>query len=274
MRGTKPEERDAYNRMRQLLAGYGLESLAQQILTFIQEGMSEDSIMLQLQAAPEWKSRFSGNEARKKAGLPVLSPAEYLSVERSYRQIMTEAGVPPGFYDAPSDFTRFIAVDVSPAELQGRVKSASDFVRAAEPQQLAAMKQWYTEGDLIAYALDPSRAAPLVGRAFQAATIAGTADRNGLGLSQSAAERLADAGVSADQARQGFDQLGQDRPQLDQLAGISGEAALTGDELATATFLGDATLNRRRDRLKSAERARFQGSSGLGRGSLSRDNTV
>ena len=41
---------------------------------------------------------------------------EYLATERSYRQIMQEAGVPTGFYDQTSDFTKFLASDISPAE--------------------------------------------------------------------------------------------------------------------------------------------------------------
>ena len=263
-----PTDRDAYNRLKSILDAYGLTSLAPKILTYVQEGMSEDSIMLELQSTTEWKTRFSANEARRKAGLPVLNPAEYLATERSYRQIMQEAGVPSGFYDQTSDFTDFLTKDISPAELQGRVKSATDFVRAQDPAAVAYFKKFYTEGDMIAFALDPKRAAPLVGKAFEASTIGGIGAAGGLDLSKTASEQLAEAGVTADSARQGFAALSRDRGQIDLLTGIDGQQKLTADQLAQGTFLGNADVNAKVDRLKSRERARFGGSSGVGQGSL------
>lgn len=273
MADATPDQRDAVARLQQLLDGFGLGSLASRVLGYVQDGMSEDSIMLELQNTPEWKQRFAANEQRKAAGLPILSPAEYLATERSYRQVMQEAGVPSGFYDQPTDFTDFLSKDISPAELQGRVKAATDFVRSADPQQIAYMKKWYTEGDLIAFALDAKRAAPLVGQAIQAASIGGIASGNGLGLSQQTAEQLAANGVNDQQARQGFDQLGQQKRGLDQLASIDGQQQLTADQLARATFLGDATVNGQVDRMKSAERGRFSGSSAITKGSLSKSGS-
>ena len=264
-----PTDRDAVARLNQLLQSFGLSSLASKVLSYIQEGMGEDSIMLELQNTKEWKARFSANETRRSKGLPVLSPAEYLATERSYRQIMQEAGVPTGFYDQNTDFTKFLADDISPAELQGRVKTATDFVQAADPAQLAYMRQYYTKGDLIAYALDPKRAAPLVGKAYQAATIGGIAAQDGLTLGVQTAEQLANAGVDQNAAREGFGALGQQRQTLDNLAGISGESALTADQLAQGAFLGNADVNQKVSRLKSQERGRFAGSSGIGQGSLS-----
>lgn len=268
-----PVDRDAYARLQQILNSVGLSSLAAQVLGYVQEGMTEDSIMLELQGTREWKTRFAANERRRAAGLSVLTPAEYLATERAYRQIMSEAGVPPGFWDQTSDFEDLLSRDVSPAEVQGRVKTAADFVRRADPQQLALMKQWYTEGDLIAYALDSDRAEPLVGRAFQAATVAGIAQGQGIDVGRQTAERLAEAGLEEGDARQAFGRLGQDRRTLDKLSGISGESALTGDQLAEGTFLGDSQINTKVERLKSAERGRFAGTSGVGAGSLSKQSS-
>jgi hypothetical protein len=271
--GWDPADRDAYNRLKSLLDSFGLGSLSSKILGLVQEGMSDDSIMLELQATAEWRARFAANEARKAAGMSVLTPAEYLATERAYRQTLQEAGVPAGFYDQTSDFTKFLSSDISPAELKGRVDTAATFVRSADPQQLALMKTWYTEGDLIAFALDPKRAAPLVGKAFQAASIGGIGADNGLGIGKSMAEQLAAAGVEDQQARSGFSSLGRDKATLDRLSAIDGQTALTGDQLASAAFLGDAGTNKKIDRLKSAERGRFSGSSGIGQGSLSKSSS-
>ena len=268
-----PADRDAVARLNQLLSSFGLGSLASKVLTYITEGMGEDSIMLELQNTAEWKSRFSANDARRAKGLPVLTPAEYLATERSYRQIMQEAGVPSGFYDSTTDFTNFLSSDVSPAELQGRVKSATDFVRSASPEQLAYMKQQYTEGDLIAYALDPKRAAPLVGRAFQASAIGGISTQSGLAVGKDTAQQLADAGVSDAQAREAFGALGQQKQTLDTLSAISGQQSLTADQLAQGALLGDAKINDQVSKLKSQERGRFGGSSGVGQGSLGKSSS-
>lgn len=264
-----PTQQDAYSRIQSFLDGFGLGSLANKVLGYVQDGLSEDSIMLELQNTPEWKSRFSANQQRLAKGLPVLTPAEYISIEQSYRQILQQAGVPSGFYDQQSDFTKFIAEDVSPAELQDRVKVATDFVNAADPAQLAQFRQWYSEGDIIAYALDSKRAAPLVGKQLQAASVAGIAQDNGLHLGQLTAEQLAAAGVTDQQARSGFNQLGQAQHALDTLAAIDQQQPLTGDQLAQATFLGDQQATDQIKKLKSRERARFQGSSGIGQDSLS-----
>src|SRR5882757_3766747 len=81
----KGTERDAYLAINSLFKNYGLESLAPKIYDYVKNGYSADTISVLLQDTKEYKDRFSANEARKKAGLPVLSPAEYLSAESSYR---------------------------------------------------------------------------------------------------------------------------------------------------------------------------------------------
>src|SRR5213075_88659 len=95
----KGSELDAYLAVNALFKSYGLESLAPKIFDYVKNGYSGDTISILLQDTKEYKARFAGNEARKKAGLPVLSPADYLATEASYKQIMQQAGLPSGFYD-------------------------------------------------------------------------------------------------------------------------------------------------------------------------------
>src|SRR5690606_13079448 len=95
------EQRDAYEFLKRTFEGWGLGTLAPKILEFIQQGYDADTIMLMLQDTSEYKQRFAGNVQRQAAGLPVLNPAEYLALERQYRQIMSSAGLPSGFYDDP-----------------------------------------------------------------------------------------------------------------------------------------------------------------------------
>src|SRR5690242_18300662 len=123
---------DAFAYLSSIFASYGLSSLAPAIKNFLTQGYGTDTVALLLQETPEYKQRFAANDARIKAGLPALSPAEYLSVESAYRQVMSAAGVPKGFYDQPSDFQKWIADDVSPTEIKGRVDAATDFINSAD----------------------------------------------------------------------------------------------------------------------------------------------
>ena len=265
-------QRNAYDAVFATLQQFGLETLASKLLEYVRNGYSQDTIALELQQTNEWKQRFIGNEARKKAGLPVLSPQEYLATERSYRQIMREAGLPGGFYDQNSDFADFIGKDVSPTELSGRVKNATDFINRADPKQLAYMRQHYTKGDLIAAALDPTKAADLIKKQFEAATIGGNAAASGLTVGTGMAERLAAAGLDDNASRAGFSALGRDRATITKLSGIDGTQQLTDEQLAAGAFLNDAAVTDALDRLKLREGARFGGSSAIGQGSLTRNN--
>lgn len=251
---------------------YGLESLAPRIIGYMQQGYSSDTIALMLQDTTEYKQRFAANEARKKAGLPVLSPQEYIATERSYRQIMQQHGLPVGFYDQNSDFTRFLSDDISPQEVQQRVQTAAEFVQRADPRELAAMRRFYTTGDLVAYALDPKRAAPLVGKSIAAATIAGQADSQGIGLTRAQAERLAASGVTRDAAQQGFAAIASEQPNANKLASIYGEGGFSTQDLIDETFNANASIAERRRRLASKERGAFSGSSAVNQGSLARNS--
>ena len=267
---TKAQD-DAYKLILDTFTRYGLASLAPKIMEYIRKGYSTDRVALELQTTDEYKRRFIGNETRRKAGLSVLSPAEYLSAEDSYRQIMSAAGVPKGFYDTPSDFAGFIGNGVSPAEIQGRVTAATDMLNKGNAAELAYFKKFYTHGDLVAFALDPQRAAPLVGKAFAAAAVGGAAAGQHLQIGKATAEDLAGMGVDANTANQGFSQIASDRPQAAKLSSIYGDS-YTQDQAVADIFKNDAAAGNQRKKLSSKERATFGGSTGIGNSSLSRNS--
>lgn len=266
--GLTQDQRDASTVLTNLFDGYGLGSLAPTILNYIKQGYSADAVAVLLQQTPEYKQRFAANDQRLAKGLPVLSPAEYLATERSYRQIMSEAGLPIGFYDQPSDFTNWIANDVSPTEVQGRVQAASDLVNTADPQTLEFMRQHYTTGDLVAYALDSKRALPILQKQVQAAHIGGAAIRQGLSVGTDRAEQLAAAGITQDQANTGFGFV-KDNLAPSQLLGDIYGTDITQNDLVNEVFLGDAAATKKRRTLASKERATFGGSSAQTKTSLS-----
>lgn len=270
--GLSGANRDAYAAMYNMLKQWGLETLAPKVLDMVQQGYSSDTISVLLPETSEYKQRFSANDARAKAGLPVLNPAEYLSVEQSYRQIMSSAGLPKGFYDNPDDFTAWIAGDVSPTEVQARVKTATDLVTSADSATQDYFKQYYSHGDMVAYALDRSRAQPLIEAQARAATIGGAAAAQGINLAAVKAMDLSNAGVTQNQAQQGFGFIKSEMPNANKLAAIDHTDPLTTDDLMKETFGSDSSVTDKRKKLASNERARFGGGSAAGKTSLSRES--
>jgi len=232
------DQRNAYEAVNNLFSSYGLDSLAPKIYSYIQQGFSSDTVSILLQDTPEYKQRFAGNELRKSAGLPVLSPAQYLSTESQYRQIMQEAGLPPGFYDQPSDFNQFMANDVSPSELKSRVDLANQATTMASPALKQALQQMYgiDQSGISAYFLDESRAVPELQKQAVAAQIGAEALQRGLQISTNA-ENYAKAGVTDAQAAKAYGQIAQQLPEYSRVANLFGENVTQGD--FESALLGD-----------------------------------
>jgi hypothetical protein len=259
----------------QIFESYGLGTLAPKIKEFVQQGFTPDTVTLKLQETPEYQQRFAGNTARRKAGLPILSPAEYLATESAYRQTMRTAGLPSGFYDTPEDFSTFIGVDVSPSELKQRVDVAAQTIEGADPFFKQQLKQFYgiNDADMVAYALDADRALPTLLKQTQAVQFGAEAARQGIQASRTMAEQYAGLGVSQEQARVGFEQVAMMQPVAERLSSISAGSQPVGlEELTSATFGGtqSAEAKRRIQNLAQEEQSRFAGQAGVGRGSLSR----
>lgn len=266
--GLDGEDRDAYLAITQMLRNYGLESLAPTVLGYIQSGYSAETINVLLQNSDAYKRRFAANEARRQKGLPVLSPAEYLATERAYRQVMSAAGLPPGYWDEPDDFAELISNDVSPAEVQERVQIAADQWHSLDENAKNTWRQWYGDGDYIAYALDPERATTVLSRQWRAAQAAGIGQAQGVNLSQATAEQVAATGVSADGIRQGMGTVAAVAANTQRLSQVYGET-YTAEDAAREVFLSDEKAAKKRRSLASRERATFGGSAGVGPQSLS-----
>jgi hypothetical protein len=260
----------------QVFNSYGLSALAPKIKEFVQQGFTPDTVTLKLQETPEYKQRFIGNENRRKAGLPVLTPGEYLSVESSYKKILKDAELPSGFYDQPDDFSKFIGADIAPTELQERVNIANQSLQNADPFFTDSLRTYYglNSGDMLAYALDPERALPVITRQQKAAQFGAEAARQGIQVAAPMAERFTgQLGVTQQEARQGFEQVAQILPEAQRLGAITPGAQPVGlEETTTAVFGGESSADykQRIRRLAEIEQSRFAGQAGVGRTSLSR----
>lgn len=255
--------RDAFVALNDLFTSYGLGSLAPKIFSYIQNGYSADTISLLLQDTPEFKTRFAGNELRKKAGLAVLSPADYLATEASYRQILSSAGLPATFYDQPSDFANWIGGDVSPTEIKSRVDLATQATTLADPLVKKQLAAYYgvDDGQIAAYFLDQSRTLPLLQKQEQAAAFGAEAVRRGLTADKAAMEDYVGQGLTQSQAAQGFQQVADELPNLQALAQRFGTTFSQTEEESTVFGTDAASLTKKRG-LASQERAMFGGASG------------
>lgn len=261
-------DRDAYAAITALFSSYGLESLAGKVYDYVKNGYSSDTVSILLQDTKEYKERFSGNEARKKAGLPVLSAGEYLATEASYRQIMQSAGLPAGFYDTPADFTNWIGQNVSPTEIQSRVDLATQATILANPNYKKALNQMgIADSDLTAYFLDQKKSLPYIQKAAATAQIGAAALGQDLTFDETYAESLATKGITADQANQGYANIAGEAGTMQNLASIYG-TTYTQREAEQAAFEGNAGAANKRKRLASQERGNFSGAAGTASGGL------
>ena len=271
----KGANRDAATALIDLFSQYGLQSLASKIIDYVKQGFSTDTMSVMLQETPEYKKRFAGNEIRKKAGLSVLSPSEYIATERQYRQVMSQAGMPKGFYDQDSDLEKFIGNDMSPTELQDRVKAWQDVAQqdkatTDELQRLYGM----STSDYAAYLMDPQRALPILQDTARAVDFAAAGKRHGFEIDKSLAEQFGGGAfdVSAQDAEKGFQAIQEVQADTDKLAKLYGLGGYSVTDAANEVFGGDADAANKRKKAASEERATFNDSSKGSTGSASRNN--
>jgi hypothetical protein len=271
--GLTVSQQSAFDLMMAMLNEYNLGSLANVLKGLIVGGDTDPNVLqLKLQDTQEWKTRFAGNEILKQNGLPVMSVGEYLSTERSYAQVMRNYGLPAGFYDDPSDFSKWIGGSVSPNELQQRAQAFADIANREDPAVTAQLQSMgMSQGDILAYIMDPDRAMPLVQKKYQQTILGSAARRAGVVADNSYLGHLADMGISEQQAAQGYGMIGEGLTDMQRMGDIYGEQFGQGD-FESAVFDQNADATRKQKRLASRERAEFGGSSGVGRGSLTRQS--
>lgn len=264
LQGLPGQERDAYAALRTLFDSYGLGTLAPKILGYLQNGFGSDTITILLQQTPEYKARFAGNEARKKNGLQVLTPAEYLSTEASYKQLLRQSGLSDHF-DSQSNFSEWIGKDVSPTELQDRVNMAVQATTQAPPTVTQYFNQLgFGTGDLAAYFLNDQAPTPALQLKLNQAQIGGAALQNNLQISAADSLRYAQQGVTYQQAQSAYQRIADILPTAQKLSEIYKSQAQVNQQTLESQYLGqsgDAQLAV--ERLGQQETAAFSGQSGV-----------
>jgi hypothetical protein len=274
----------AYSLLYDEFSRMGLGSLVQPLQKFIQDGISDAEFTLRLRETDAYKKRFAANAQRIAKGLAALSEADYVDMEDRYQNVMRQYGLPESYYQRgdlgrQEGFEKLLAADVRDDELADRLNVAYNRVINAAPQIKESLKQFYpdiTNGDILAYTLDPEKAILDIKRKVTAAEIGAGAAIAGLGTTRARAEELGALGVTAQQAREGFQTIAGFLPRASQLGDIyakQGMGPFTQTTAESEVFgtTGAAEAVQKRRKLTELEQAQFGGTSGIAQGALSRE---
>ena len=275
------ERKSAFNILKMEFQQYGLGSLVDSISNLLTDGTPSAEFALRLRGTQEYKDRFKANEIRISKGLSALSPAEYVGLEDQYQNVMRNYDLPESYYTKDktgrqAGFEQLLSSDVSAKELEDRVITAKERVINANPEVSKALKQFYpgiTNGDILAYALDPKNALTEIQRKVTAAEIGGAAMQVGLGTSLTRAEELQKYGVDKASAVEGYSAIGGGLQRGSELASIYQQDPYTQATAESEVFKlsGQTEARKQRQRVTGLEKAAFGGQSGVTSGALARD---
>jgi hypothetical protein len=279
---TDSKMEDAYQRLFDEFNAIGLGALVEDGKDLLMKATSISAMPDALRNTKAYQTRFSANDARIKAGLSALSPAEYLAKEDAYQNLMRNYGLPasyytPGLYGKQEGFDKLLANDVSAVELEDRIMTAQDRVINANPEVTAALKQFYpdiTNSDILAYTLNPANGLKDIKRKVTAAEIGGAAlSQTGLTTSLARAEELQRYGVDKEAATAGYSAIGDSLQRGSQLAAIYGESPYTQATAESEVFKlsGQQEARKQRQKVTGLEKAAFGGQTGITSGALARD---
>jgi hypothetical protein len=275
------ERQSAFNILKMEFQQYGLGSLVDSISNLLTDGTPPAEFALRLRSTKEYQNRFKANELRIAKGLAALSPAEYVALEDQYQSVMRNYDLPESYYSKDTTgkqvgFEQLIASDVSSTELEDRIMTAKNRVINANPEVSRALKQFYpsiTDGDILAYSLDPKNAIKEIQRKITTAEIGGAALQAGLQTGLNRADVLRAAGVTKESAQQGFGTIAGGLQRGSQLASIYGENPYTQEVAETEVFnvAGAQGARKQRQKITGLEKATFGGQTGITSGALARD---
>jgi hypothetical protein len=278
----------AYDTIAKILESYnitGLASVLESIRKEYPEADSNDLItLLQFDSRynTKFNERFSANATRQKAGMKVLSPAEYLAMEQGYKKTLDAYGLTT--FKTQAYYDKFIANDLAVTEVTDRISLAYDRV-LNDTSINKAFRDFYpslTTTDIITGMLDPVNQFPALERKVKAAEIGGAALRQGLTASELAttaetskaysnvtsatlgADVLAQQGVTKTGAETGYQNIAMELPTAEKLSSIYGTQTDQYGRLQAeqAQFQGLASAKRAKQRLIDLEVGSFSGTSG------------
>jgi hypothetical protein len=276
-RAASPEGTSAKGTLAKTLADYGLPASLVNTLWddwYVNKSTPIGQILIDLEGTTEFKTRFPGLTALKERrnrgeAVQIPSVAEYTQLETGISQVLRDAGLPPGFYDDPSDFATFIGGSVSPKEVQNRIEAGRSLLYDSPVETRQELDRVYglDEGEAIAFILDPQKGWEQVQKTVRSAGVGGASRRSGFGLlTQQEMEQLAGSGITeAAVAQRGGELV----PQAGLFAETVGETT-AGEDLGRETQIGylggQGTAEAAMERRRKSRAAGFQGGGGAATG--------
>jgi hypothetical protein len=280
--------RSAYAILEKEFTDNNLTSLLPEIKKFMTEGYSPEEASLLLPETPAYKTRFIGNEGRKKLGLPFYNPAQYLTAEQTYRDLFNQYSL--GELANQETYSALIGGAVSIDEAKARVDNVFTKIDNA-PDVLKTQLSNYFGGYGVG---DPTKQRSQIALALMKGTegisqldtnLRKAQIRTGAAMSNvNVAEenvsqlekQLTTAGMSTEQignlAKEAYANIAEVQPTTEKLAQIYGEdTSMLSNELQQEAFFGLAS--QRRKKLQEREKSTFSGQAGTSTASLSRQST-
>lgn len=264
----------------------GLGNLASKAWTMWNQGFDMNAIMDDptngIRASAEYKQNFPAMAALNAKGQGI-SEAAYLAKETQDKELLKQYGIPTGLFDTKDYLGSLMTNNVTAQDLQQRLIAVQDTVNSYDSnvKKYAADTYGLDSGHLMAWALDPSKALPLIQQQAQAMKIGGSALASGFGgglgangeLSTAQAEALGAANVTQAQAQQGFTNLAQ-MGQLAQALPGDTSGSVTNEQMINSQFGLSGTDTAAVKKVQSKRVAEYQqggafaagaaGASGLG----------
>ena len=277
------KRQSAFDMLRSYAEQYDMPaSIADRLIDLVaNQGYTGTAVTLELQNTPEFKERFAGIEAYRKAFASDIAsgkkaaaptPSDYINFEKRYQDVLTRYGL--GELANRDTYAKLIGGDVSVAEMTDRVANVYDRVMNADDvlkQQLTQYFPTFGATDFARTLLTGTTPADMAGqlqRKLAAAEISSEAARAGLTTGVERAQELQAMGVSRGVARTGYSKIAEQKTGLERLSSIY-QQDVTGlqTELEAEQFQGLAS--QRRKKLTEQEKSSFSGKAGTSQSSLS-----
>ena len=279
--------RSAFALLEKEFTDNNLTTLVPEIKRFMTEGYGAEEASLLLPTTEAYKTRFAGNEGRKKLGLSTYTPGQYLAAEQTYRDLFGQYNL--GELANQNTYTALIGGAVSIDEAKARVDNVFSKIDNAPSELRAQLNNYlgaYGVGDptkqrsQIALALmqgpeginqlDTSLRKAYI-RTGAATSKVDVAEEN---ISQ-LEKQLTTAGLSTEQigtlSKQAYSNIAEVQPTAEKLANIYGEDTTNlSKELEQEAFFGLAS--QRRKKLQEKEKATFGGQAGTSTASLAQQS--
>ena len=271
-------DEDAYAILERTLEDNGVGDLAKVLQGYMDRGLGSEQAALEIRKEPAYLKRFAGNEQRRKAGLNLLSEAEYLELENSYMKTSKAYGVPNQLGTdreaRQASMATLIAGDVDAVEFKDRIDTVVTRVKNADKGTKDTFSTFFgiKDEELIAYFLNPEANLAKLQEKVTAAEIGAAASAQNLTTSKDAATALAQFGIDREAALKGYEAIGEVLPTATKLGEIYGDK-YTQATAEQEVFKGAASAKRKRQQLAEREVATFSGSSGRQRTGRPQGNT-